>query len=545
MASKLGYPLFLFIVLFISCQKERDHQVETDFFGAVSTATPEATKAGEEILKKGGNAIDAAVAVSFVLGVTEPAMSGIGGGTQMLVGLKGREPFMINGTTFSPKATPTEWDKDALTYHKRSTIPSTVKTLYYSWQKYGSGLLTWEELLDPAIEFAAEGFVMGEFRSKVYERYEERLQNSPHNAHFLLMPDGRAPTVGDTLRQPLLAETLRNIARGGENIFYQGEIARKIARDMQTNGGWINLEDLQSFGDPIEIPALKTTYHGYEVYTSAPPCGGWVMLLALNAMESLEATAYPDSLQSAFRTIGALKLAHNDRLARPVENHVNFWEEVSLKLDKSYPQAILETASHEGREEGGETTHFSLVDKDGTVVTVTASINAYFGARAASPELGFMYNTYMNDFEFDDPAHAWAVGPGKMAYSSMTPTIVRRKGENVMALGSPGSARIISAVAQVISYWANEDQDLDQAIKKPRFHVNRDRLYVENPEDRERLATIIDHLDLRLIDVSADLGINGLNAYFGGVHAVAFEKGKWVGAADPRRDGKATISGGL
>ncbi len=509
--------------------------------GVVSSASPEATQAGVEILNKGGNAIDAAVAVSFALGVTEPAMSGLGGGTQLLVGKPGARPFMINGTTMSPAGTPTNLSENDLTYHQRSTIPSTVKVLYYAWEKYGSGHLEWEALLQPAIRFAEQGFTVGPFRHIVYKRYEEALKKSPFYTH-LFLSNHEIPAVGEKLKQPILAQTLKRLAKGGADEFYWGSIAREIAEDMEKNGGFISLQDLKDFPDPVEIPAIATTYRDYEVFTSTPPCGGWTMLLALNILEeTLSEASGRSETERAYGVLKALETAHRDRRQNPIRDLVNFQAEVRLKIDKQYPKGLVREKGSDledpSSDNNGETTHFSVVDGDGLAVAVTASINAYFGAKAASPQLGFLYNTYMDDFYFGNPDHPYAIGPGRMAYSSMTPTIVRKNGENVLVLGSPGSARIISAVAQVISSWIDEKEDIVATVSKPRYHVNRDRGYLEYASDSTKLKTVLDSLGLKNRSAPSYSELRGRNAYFGGVHAIAREDGKWVGAADPRRDG--------
>jgi gamma-glutamyltranspeptidase / glutathione hydrolase len=172
------------------------------------------------------------------------------------------------------------------------------------------------------------------------------------------------------------------------------------------------------------------------------------------------------------------------------------------------------------------------------LVSVTTSINAYFGSRAASQELGFIYNSYMEDFVFEDSSHSFAVGPNKMAYSSMSPTIVRdENNNNVMAIGSPGSARIISSVAQTIQYWIDVKNDINGAVKHPRVHVVGKKAYLEDEPSKALLKWLtVNGYDLP--EIKGDLAANNLNPYFGGIHAVAFEDGRWVGAADPRRDGE-------
>lgn len=513
------------------------------FLGIVSSASPEATQAGFEILEKGGNAIDAAVAVSFALGVTEPAMSGLGGGSQVLLALPGQKPIAINGATISPAATPVDAVEADLTYHRRSTIPSTVKVLEYSWKKFGSGAISWPELLAPAIRYAEEGFAVGTFRHLVYKKYESTLKNSPHHARFFLLPKGEIPGPGDTLKQPVLAKTMRRLAEKGAADFYQGEIARKIAADMEANNGWISFDDLENFPGPVELDPVHTSYRGYEVYSQPPPCGGWTALLALNILENASESSLQFETESRMNSLlKALHLAHRDRKENPVTDMVNYQQLVFEKLDKSYATALLENyqppATHLQKEEkGGETTHFSVVDNDGMAVAVTASINAYFGAAAASPDLGFLYNTYMNDFILGDTEHPFSIGPGKMNYSSMSPTIIQREGKTELVLGSPGSARIISAVAQISQLWMDTEMSIEEVVFAPRFHSVNNKVFYEDHTVPKEWINKFRNQGFEVTFPSYDLTIGERNAYFGGVHAIARENNQWIGVADPRRDG--------
>lgn len=516
------------LILFGSCQSTRQEKSH----GAIAAATPEAAEAGMEVLKSGGNAIDAAVAIAFSLAVTEPAMTGLGAGIQMLVSIPGEKPFMINGTTYSPASTSVTATEDDIQYHRRSTIPSFVKTLDFAFKTYGSKSIPWQQALQPAIDQAENGFRLGRFRAKVYQEYEKRLLSSPyHMQHFLI--EGKIPEEGQLLVQPALANTLKRLGSVGADDFYHGEIASVIARDMKENGGWISLKDLNEFPTPEVVPALESTYRDFQIFTSTPPCGGWVVLLALNLLEPMDKVE-----DRNVNLVKALALAHGERQVNPIQDMVNYKREVSTRISKDKAKELLQPtrAGEMEMEGGGETTHFSVVDSDGMLVSVTTSINAYFGSRAASASLGFIYNSYMEDFVYDDVTHPFAVGPNKMAYSSMSPTIVRSKeGENVMATGSPGSARIISAVAQTIQYWIDVKSDIKEAIQAPRVHVVGNKVYLERPDST--VSAWLNEQGYQLTEVKNELGVNGLNPYFGGVHAVAFENGRWLGAADPRRDG--------
>lgn len=506
--------------------------------GVVAAASPEAAAAGREILAAGGNAIDAAVATAFALAVTEPAMSGLGAGVQILLAAPDRTPVVINGTTFAPAATPTDATRAAVSGHRRAAIPTMVKTWDHAWRRHGSGRLAWAQLLAPAIRFAEDGFVLGPFRHKVLSRHAADLRTRTSAAALMLNPDGTVPAPGSVWRQPVLARTLRRLAEVGADDFYRGEIARRIAADMKAHDGWVTAADLAALPAPREQAALHGTYRGTDLYTLPPPCGGWVVLQILNLLERRSpAELALDSPRRDEAIARSLMTAHAYRQQHPVVDMVEHAAETTERTSK-------ELAARLERKESGETTHFSVVDANGLAVASTTSINTYFGAWVATPELGFLYNDYMIEFEFGQPGHPFAIRPGAMPYSSMSATIAVRDGRPVLAVGSPGSARIISAVAQVTQRWL-DGQPIAAAVAAPRLHVvPPDRLYVEDPAATEAASVWRRAAGWELRAVPTDIMIGDRNAYFGGVHAVAEENGRWTGAADPRRDGAVAVQPG-
>lgn len=430
---------------------------------AISSASPEATEAGAGILRLGGNAADAAVAIAFTLGVTEPAMSGLGGQIQFLIRRGDEEVIALNGSSFAPALTDPAAVRAEMNPYRRATVPTWLKSLEFLWREYGS------------------------------------------------------------------------------EVFYRGEIADLIERDMIDNGGWIRKPDLARVSDPVPVNPVSAGYRAYRVYSFPPPAGGWVMMQTLKLYEEQRREGWDIEAERQAMT-RSIFLAQRDRRERPVEDFDDYGDFLERKLSEEYVAALLEqshSTGNSGRESnGGETTHFSLIDADGFAISATTSINAYYGVRVAAPELGFLYNSYMDDFIFGDPAHPYAIAPGKPAYSSMSPSIVTRDGETVLVLGSPGSARIISAVAQVIAAFAENAASLDVLLAAPRIHVTGGgSLYLENPD----WLPIIESVGIEYSLPSTDLMINGLNAYFGGVHAVGRLRGEWQAAADPRRDGASLV----
>jgi gamma-glutamyltranspeptidase/glutathione hydrolase len=519
----------------------RVHGVEKQFAGIVSTATPEATAAGVEILENGGNAIDAAIAVSLALGVSEPAGSGIAGQTAMLVRKPDGESFVINGTTWSPRNIPPGVVREQLVYgHTSAAVPSTLRVLDLAWKRFGSGNVTWPDLLAPAIRVAEQGFVIGPFRGLAFRRYHGDLQKQPAAAGIFIRPDAMPYQAGEVFRQPLLARTLRRLSSTGAMDFYQGDIAGEIVEDMQANAGWITARDLAEFPEPAILPALAGSYRGNEILTLPPPFGGWVVLQILNLLEQSDPSALDsDDAERRLHLLDALRIGHGSR-RQPVPDYLDYRSFIDSRISKEEARRLL-AAYHD--ETGGETTHFSVVDGDGMAVAVTQSIDSYFGSKVVHPKLGFLYNNYMQGFQVKDPAAPYALEPLQMPKSSMSATIVVRDGTSRLVLGSPGSARIISAVAQVTSYWIDVDENVESAVAAYRVHVVPDeKAYIEGPELSTQLLSGLASRGFNLLRPAYGVSNSQLDPYFGGVHALALEQDGWAGAADPRRDGTVGVA---
>lgn len=519
--------IFISFIIQFSCSDSHDK-----YSGVVSAGSPEAVEAGMEILKLGGNAVDASIAVAFALAVTEPAQSGLGGQAQFLIYQPDKEPVIINGTSFSPSNLPENISKEDLVKNKATTIPSMVKVLGSLWENYSAGL-DWNDLLKPAIRFTEEGFPLNKFRHKVLEYKAEEIRSDSVIAKLFLRRNGLIVNKGALWKQPVLAKTLKRLAEKGPDDFYKGDIAQMIAVDMKLNNGWITIDDLKNLPQPFEQKPLKGIYRGYEIYTMPPPGGGWVIIQALNILEQFASKELRLESEQRLPLIAeALHIAHHSRSENPVKDLINYQEDVNLKTSKDEAMKLLNNYSK------GETTHFSVVDKNGMVVSATLSINNYFGSKSASPELGFLYNDYMNEFKLNEPEHPFNLRPNAMPYSSMTPTILMKDGKPVMAIGSPGSERIISAIVQVISLWIDAGLRIEDAVSYPRIHVTPEKIIYnesDNITDEEKL--LLERAEFTFEIPPAEIIINKLNPYFGGVNTVAFENDEWKGAADPRRDG--------
>lgn len=515
-------------VLFLVCLSGVSAKAgERVFAGAVSSASPEATAAGVEILEAGGNAVDAAVAVSLALAVTEPAGSGIAGQTTMIIKRPGEKAFVVQGTTWSPRQIPDNASREQLVEGRTaSSVPSTLRVLDKAQREFGSGKITWANAVQPAIEYAEKGFVVGPFRYRSFHNYLDALRQDPTAAAIFIRKDGSAYQAGDRFQQPILARTLRRIADDGAMDFYNGEIAELIAADMQANDGWITAADLREFPEPQVVDAIRRNYRGHTVETLPPPFGGWVVLRILSELEQFEQSALDhDDSTRRLALIDALQAGHAARRATPVTDYKNYADDVERLI------------------ESGETTHFSVVDGDGMAVAVTQSIDSYFGAKVAHPTLGFLYNNYMQGFQVDDPDAPYFLTELEMPLSSMSATIVSRDDNPELILGSPGSARIISAVAQVTSHWIDIGSGVDDAVATWRVHViPDDKAYVEGPVVPAELLAGLATRGMQLSRPAYGVSDSHLDPYFGGVHALAFEVGTWTGAADPRRDGTVGIA---
>ncbi|MEN8125690.1 MAG: gamma-glutamyltransferase [Bacteroidota bacterium] len=511
----------------------------------VASATPEATKAGTLVLDKGGNAIDAAVAVAFTLGVTEPAMSGIGGRTMLIVSIPNKPPVAIGGITLTPSVLESEIEKKDLTYYKQISIPSQVKVLHYTWKKYGSGKIEWKELLQPAIHYAEKGFMVGMHRHHIFKKLEKKLIESPHHNKELLV-EGGIPAIGDIVKQPTLANTLKRLATYGADDFYKGQIAKNIAEDMANNGGWISYNDLANFPEPKELNPLHSTYRGYDVYSFMPPGGGWGVLLALNLLENVTVDELnKDSFSRTEILIKVLNKTHNDRRDAPILDHINYQSEINKKLSKEYAkemfyQNIFSEDINQKDNGEGETTHVSIVDKNGVAVSITSSVGGYFGSVTSTKKLGFFYNSYIKSlmgFGFGKPK---SIQPNALIPSSMSPSLVRKNGENVLVIGTPGSKRIVSTISQLIQLWIDGDKSINEIIKYPRVHAINNEVYLEDQSLESEELQKIRANGYKIVFPSYDLTKSGLNAYFGGVHAIEFKNDIWKAAADPRRDGTSS-----
>jgi gamma-glutamyltranspeptidase/glutathione hydrolase len=373
----------------------------------------------------------------------------------------------------------------------------------------------------------------------VLEANVEKLRQNDALASVFLNSDGSVPDEGDRWTQPKLGALLARLAEAGPDDFYRGKIADDIVADMTHHDAWLSAQDLAAFPEPPVVPALKAQYRGWDVCTLPPPYGGWAVLHALSMLGAEEPLSTAIDKPRLIRIVEVLKRTHALRDTAPIRDLNNYDADVNSLLLR---EAIDESVGARDDAGSGETTHFSIVDDNGLAVSVSASINGYFGAKVIHPRWGFLYNDYMQEFVIGRPDHPFSLKPDGVPFSSMSATILARNGKPYLVLGSPGSKRIVSTVVQVVSRWVDDHEDILEAVSCPRLHVELpDRLWVESDAIAAEI-TALARQGLAIMRRSSQLSGPGGDPYFGGVHALAIERGVWQGAADPRRDGSVVFA---
>ncbi|MFP4211417.1 MAG: gamma-glutamyltransferase [Alkalispirochaeta sp.] len=524
--------------------------------GVVAAAKPEASQVGVDILRKGGNAVDAAVAVGFALGVLEPNASGLGGGGFMLIKLADmREAVVVDFREKAPAAARPDMfrlDSDGNVIGRTniltglaSGVPGEVAGLLTALEEYGSGRLSRADVMQPAIDYAVNGYRVTENLSPIIASNLSKINDYPATAE-IYTDDGLPPEVGSIIRNPDLANTLRQISRSGRNAFYRGRLARQIAEGVQAAGGIITVEDLADYEVEIREP-ITGTYRGYDIISTPPASsGGTIVIEILNILENIDmASLGIGTTEAAHVWIEAMRLGFADRGAYmadadfvdvPLEGLTSKefarrrFEEIDM--NRAMGRAESEDPS---RYESGSTTSYAVMDDAGNVVAVTKSINYFFGSGLTIPGTGILMNNHMGDF-VARPGHIQSVEPEKRPLSSMTPTLVLdERHRPFMAVGSPGATRIIGAVAQTISNVVDLDMPIQDAVMAP-------RVFAMASGDAQLEGRISINTMNGLIDLGHDVNVrNDWDAYFGGVHAVLFDHDEGIlrGGADPRRDGQA------
>ncbi|MBN8980915.1 MAG: gamma-glutamyltransferase [Rhizobiales bacterium] len=455
---------------------------------------------GRDVLAKGGNAVDAAVATGFALAVTYPRAGNIGGGGFMMIHLAAtKEDIAIDYRETAPAAATRDMflGADGKPDAKKSResalgigVPGTVAGLSLALEKYGSGKFKLAELLAPAIELARDGFVIADDSADTLPDYRDRLAKWPASAKIFLKADGSSLREGDTLVQSDLAETLEAVASQGTQGFYRGPVAEKLAKGIQGAGGTITADDLKNYHAVIRAP-VRGSYRGYDIVSMPQPSsGGTVLLETLNILEGYNLRDIGRASVSALHLeIESMKRAYADR-ARYLGDPAFVNAPISDLIAKDYAAKQRATISMDKAtpwndralsppREGSNTTHFSVADQFGNAVSNTYTLNFSYGMGLVAEGTGVLLNNELDDFTAAPGAsNAYGLvgfeanlpGAGKRPLSSMTPTIVLKNGAPVLVTGSPGGSRIISTVMQVIVNTLDFDMNIAAAVAAPRLH---------------------------------------------------------------------------
>ena len=518
---------------------------------------PHAADAGVNVLKAGGNAVDAAVAVGFALAVTHSSAGNIGGGGFMLIRLADGRTTFLDFREKAPAAASHDMyldaakktTRDSLVGWRASGVPGSVRGFEYAHKKFGRK--TWGELLDPAIQLASNGYSLS------YADAESMRTGSNINKLLAQFPESKRIFIGreagDNFKQPELAATLQRIRDHGARDFYEGETAQRLAAAMKANGGLISLDDLKNY-QVAERKPTTGAYRGYNIITSPPPSSGGIGMLQMLGM--LEGSGYEKSGAGSAAVIHYVAECERRFYADRSEfmGDPDFYKNpIQQLLDPAYiasRRATIDPGHATSSDlvkpgdnkihESTETTHYSIVDAEGNAVAVTYTLNGSYGSGVTAPGLGFLLNNEMDDFAAKpgEPnmfglvqGEANAIQPGKRPLSSMTPTIVLKDNKPFMVIGAPGGSRIITGVMEVFLNVVDFHMNPQDANDWPRFHHQwrPDKLYVERGTSPDTIAV------LKQMGHSVEVTPGGVAR----VEAIVLQNGWLEGASDGRGNGKA------
>ena len=547
-----GMVALMIFVLMMSVPAQASKLVEGKS-GMVATAHPLASLIGEEVLKKGGNAVDAAVAAAFGLGVAEPNASGLGGGGFILIyRAKTQDLVAIDYREVAPlKATPDMYrltadgkvvDDEITVGHKAVAVPGTLAGLTLALKKYGT--MSLKDVISPAIQVAEDGYLVSKTMNGMMKDNFEKLSKFPAAAKVYLK-DGLPYEPGDRIRLIDLAKTYRLIAAKGPDVFYKGEIAEAIEKEMRASGkGLITREDLAGY-QPVMRTPVRGSYRGYEIISMSPPSsGGTHIIQLLNILEGYDMAKLGFNTAASLHVMAeAMKRVFSDR-SRYMGDTDFVQVPVKGLISKKYAEELrkgigLEAAGQKipaGNPvpyESGGTSHLSVIDKEGNLVALTQTINYFFGSGVLVPGIGILLNNEMDDF-VPKPGAMNSIAPKKKPLSSMSPTIVLKNGKPFLSLGSPGATRIITALPQILMNVIDHNMNLQEAINAPRIHCMTGEIFMESRVPKE--------VQQALINKGHKLTVRGeMDLYFGGAQGVMIDPktGTLYGAGDPRRDGMA------
>ena len=521
---------------------------------------PEAVEVGADILRQGGNAIDAALACAFTQGVVDPAMCGIGGIGTLHVHdpLSGRS-VVYNGLSTCPSAvTPDMWASEFVREcsdgygfvlkgaqneigHKAVAVPGVLRVFEAAHKAHASR--PWKDLVEPAIAVAEEGWAIRPHVSTMFTMDEtaygrrnmaDKLALTPDGRRLYLGADGQPKRIGAVVHNHELAASLRTVAQGGAEAFYSGELGKTIVADMRANAGLITADDLTGYRLRTGAPVM-VRFRGYDVALTDPPTGGVVIGLMLRILERFDLASLGHNTPDYIRIVAeAMKIAGLDRdrhigdpdfVAPPVEQLLSdaYADDCARRIKRG-EKASLVLAGADSK----DTTHVSCIDHTGLTVSLTHTLGVPSGV--IPPGTGFMLNGAMNWYD-PRPGRALSLAPGKRRYSSMSPTIVLKDGKPVLSIGAPGGAWITVAILQVLLNILEFGMGVQEAVSAPRFSATSNTIDISNriPRATEKALQAMGYPVKR----------SPVSYAFAGVHAVACFDGVLEGGADPQRDGYA------
>jgi gamma-glutamyltranspeptidase/glutathione hydrolase len=529
--------------------------------GMVVSQEARASQVGQKLLQQGGNAVDAAVGVGLALAVTLPRAGNLGGGGFMLVHMAGKETIALDYREMAPKASHRDMflvedgqvDSHASRYsYLSSGVPGTVAGLYHAHKKWGK--LPFEKVIAPAIVLAEQGIEVTDSLASALQRRADHLKKNSESRRVYFKPDGEAYQPGERLIQHDLAWSLKQIQQKGADAFYRGLIADKIVADMQRHDGLITHDDLRGYR-VVERSPISGDYKGHQVLSMPPPSSGGVHLIQmLNILSGVPLESFGhNSAKSIHWMAESMKYAYADRsqylgdpdfVDVPVKRLTSmaYATELRKRIDpkKATPSDNIRPGqylAHESR----DTTHFSVIDKEGNAVSNTYTLNFSFGNGHTVAGTGILLNNEMDDFSAKPGvpnaygllgAEANAIEPDKRPLSSMSPTLVLKDGKVVMATGSPGGSTIITIVLQQVLNVLTYDLNLATAVASPRIHHQwyPDKVRVEFgvSADTQNILQSMGHNVER-------------TRTMGSVQAILYNNGLFYGFSDPRRPGGAAV----
>jgi gamma-glutamyltranspeptidase/glutathione hydrolase len=462
-----------------------------------------ASQIGVDVMKRGGNAVDAAVAVAFALAVIYPQAGNLGGGGFMMIRRNDGTTTAVDYRETAPAAATREMfvgpdgelikgEGSSLLGYRAAGVPGTVAGLALALKKYGSGKLSWAALIEPAKKLATDGFVISHKTEQLLRDHQPILSPFPDSRRIFLR-GGNLYREGETLRQPDLAATLGRLQKKGAREFYEGETARLIAEDMRQHHGLITAADLRDYAAKERVP-LRGTYRDYEIVSMPPPsAGGAVLIEMLNILEGFDLKKlHPFSAERYHLLVEAMRRAYADRaeylgdadfvsvpIAGMIDKAYAERQRSTIKLDRATPSSEIGGGKPAGYEPT-QTTHFTVVDAEGNAVANTYTLNGWFGAGVVAIGTGVLLNNEMDDFTSKPgvpnlygaiQSERNAIAPRKRPLSSMTPTFVLRPdGSLYFAIGSPGGTTITNTVMQVITNIIDHGMNIQEAIDAPHLH---------------------------------------------------------------------------